>query len=143
MVPFDACAFHDAGMVSGSVGLCRGTGRGCPPSRRSGRQSRTGCHLLGHRSRLLEHQIDIRLHECSGKAITNFKATLPPSDSDLVQQLTKDPYVFDFVSMTDQHNERDLEAQLVIGVDEFFCRSALLRLQASPVRRRRAQGHQV
>ncbi|MDJ0355459.1 DUF1016 N-terminal domain-containing protein [Paenarthrobacter sp. PH39-S1] len=62
---------------------------------------------------ILVHQIGTRFRERSGKAITNFKATLPPSDSDLAQQLTKDPYVFDFVAMTDQHNERELETQLV------------------------------
>ncbi len=69
---------------------------------------------------ILVLQIDTRLHERSGKAITNFKATLPPSDSDLAQQLTKDPYVFDFVAMTDQHNERELETQLVKHMQKFL-----------------------
>ncbi len=40
------------------------------------------------------HQIDTRFRECSGKAVTIFNATLPPSDSDLARQLTKDPYIF-------------------------------------------------
>jgi len=74
----------------------------------------------GWSTRVLEHQIDVRLHERSGNAITNFKATLPPSDSDLAQQLTKDPYVFDFVAMTDKHDERELETQLVKHVQKFL-----------------------
>ncbi len=45
---------------------------------------------------------------------------MPPSDSDLAQQLTKDPYIFDFVAMTDRHNERELEAKLVDHVQKFL-----------------------
>jgi predicted nuclease of restriction endonuclease-like (RecB) superfamily len=69
---------------------------------------------------VLVRQIESRLHERSGKAVTNFKATLPPSDSDLAQQLTKDPYVFDFVAMTDRRNESELQHQLVEHVQKFL-----------------------
>ncbi|WP_413542084.1 PDDEXK nuclease domain-containing protein [Arthrobacter sp. VKM Ac-2550] len=69
---------------------------------------------------VLTHQIDSRLHERAGKATSNFKTTLPPSDSDLVQQATKDPYVFDFVAMTGQRNERELESQLIDHVQKFL-----------------------
>ncbi|MEV7662209.1 PDDEXK nuclease domain-containing protein [Paenarthrobacter sp. NPDC089316] len=69
---------------------------------------------------LLVHQISTRLHERSGQAITNFKATMVPADSDLAQQATKDPYVFDFLSMSDRHTERDLELQLVKHVEKFL-----------------------
>jgi predicted nuclease of restriction endonuclease-like (RecB) superfamily len=68
----------------------------------------------------LVHQIETRLHERSGRAVTNFEATLPPEDSDLAQQMTKDPYVFDFAAMTDRHNERELETQLVAHVRKFL-----------------------
>jgi predicted nuclease of restriction endonuclease-like (RecB) superfamily len=71
------------------------------------------------RSVLVLH-IETKLHERSGKAITNFSATLPPSDSDLAQQMTKDPYVFDFVAMTDRRNERELETQLVQHIEKFL-----------------------
>ncbi|MEW1823814.1 hypothetical protein AB0323_23920 [Arthrobacter sp. NPDC080031] len=66
---------------------------------------------------VLGYQIDNRLHERSGKAISNFRATLPPSDSDLTQQSFKDPYVFDFVAMTGKRNERELEGELVLHVE--------------------------
>lgn len=69
---------------------------------------------------VLTHQIESRLRERSGKAVTNFKATLPPSDSDLAQQLTKDPYVFDFVAMTDRRNESELQNQLMHHVQKFL-----------------------
>ncbi|WP_372463676.1 PDDEXK nuclease domain-containing protein [Arthrobacter hankyongi] len=45
---------------------------------------------------------------------------LPPSDSDLAQQATRDPYVFDFVAMTNRHNERELESHLVTHVQKFL-----------------------
>ncbi|MBB6403208.1 putative nuclease of restriction endonuclease-like (RecB) superfamily [Arthrobacter sp. AZCC_0090] len=69
---------------------------------------------------VLVYQIDTRLHERPGKAISNFRATLPPSDSDLAQQSFKDPYVFDFVAMTGKRNERELEGQLVLHVEKFL-----------------------
>lgn len=69
---------------------------------------------------VLAYQIDTRFRERSGKAITNFAATLPPSDSDLAQQATRDPYIFDFVAMTDRRNERKLEAQLIKHVQKFL-----------------------
>lgn len=43
---------------------------------------------------VLAHHIETKLSERSGKAITNFKATLPPSDSDLAQQSFKGPLCF-------------------------------------------------
>lgn len=66
------------------------------------------------------HQVETRLHERSGHAITNFRTTMMPADSDLAQQATRDPYVFDFVAMTDRRNERELELQLVQHVEKFL-----------------------
>ncbi|WP_426978243.1 PDDEXK nuclease domain-containing protein [Pseudarthrobacter sp. O4] len=69
---------------------------------------------------VLVHNIETRLNERSGKAVTNFTATLPPSDSDLAQQATKDPYVFDFLALTDRRHERELETQLVQHIEKFL-----------------------
>lgn len=69
---------------------------------------------------VLVHHIETRLHERSGQAISNFNTVLPAADSDLLQEALKDPYVFDFVSMTDRHNERELETQLVDHVEKFL-----------------------
>ena len=65
-------------------------------------------------------KIEGRLHERSGKAISNFAATLPPADSDMVQQATKDPYLFDFVGATEIRNERELERKLIDHVTAFL-----------------------
>ena len=69
---------------------------------------------------VLAHQIEGRLHERSGKAVTNFAATLPPGQSDLAQQATKDPYLFDFLATTELRNERDLERALIDHVEKFL-----------------------
>ena len=69
---------------------------------------------------VLVHHIETKRMERSGKAISNFGSTLPPVDSDLTQEATKDPYVFDFVAMTDRRNERELESQLVKHVEKFL-----------------------
>ncbi|MDI3195753.1 PDDEXK nuclease domain-containing protein [Pseudarthrobacter sp. AL07] len=69
---------------------------------------------------VLAHHIETKLHQRSGKAVNNFKATLPPSDSDLAEQSFKDPYVFDFLAMTDKRNERGLEDQLIQHVEKFL-----------------------
>jgi predicted nuclease of restriction endonuclease-like (RecB) superfamily len=69
---------------------------------------------------VLALQIDSRLHERSGRAISNFTSQLPAPDSDLAQQATKDPYVFDFVLAEQARHERDLERQLVTHVERFL-----------------------
>ncbi len=65
-------------------------------------------------------QIETRLHEREGAAITNFARTLPPPRSDLAQHSLKDPYVFDFLTLGREAHERDLEAGLVAHVERFL-----------------------
>ena len=60
------------------------------------------------------------LYERQAKAITNFSKTLPTLQSDLAQQATKDPYVFNFLTMTEGYNERELEDALVANVTKFL-----------------------
>jgi len=65
-------------------------------------------------------QIETRLHERAGKALTNFKGTLAPPHSDLAQQALKDPYVFDFLTLGPYAQERDLERGLLEHVRDFL-----------------------
>ncbi|MGH9948232.1 MAG: DUF1016 N-terminal domain-containing protein, partial [Pyrinomonadaceae bacterium] len=58
---------------------------------------------------VLEIQIETGLHLRQGKAITNFELTLPKPQSDLVQQILKSPYNFDFLGLSDEAHERDIE----------------------------------
>lgn len=65
---------------------------------------------------ILEMQIDSRLFHRQGKAITNFKTVLPSPDSDMAQQAFKDPYMFDFLMLSNIHKERDIEQGLIDNV---------------------------
>ncbi|CAN5280180.1 hypothetical protein BH20VER2_BH20VER2_00910 [soil metagenome] len=69
---------------------------------------------------VLALQIDSALHERQGKAVTNFTQTLPPPQSDLAQQITKDPYLFDFLNLHDDANERAVELGLLEHVEKFL-----------------------
>lgn len=69
---------------------------------------------------VLELQIESRLRERQGKAITNFARTLPPPQSDLAQQTLKDPYTFDFLTLGDDAHERHLERGLLTHIREFL-----------------------
>jgi len=62
---------------------------------------------------VLEHHIKTVAHQRFGTAPTNFDRILEPGSSDLAQQITKDPYVFDFLAVEPGYAERELEAALV------------------------------
>lgn len=69
---------------------------------------------------ILVMQIETRLLERQGSAITNFERTLPKTDSDLATQLLKDPYNFDFLSLTKGSQERELEKALIGHIRDFL-----------------------
>jgi predicted nuclease of restriction endonuclease-like (RecB) superfamily len=69
---------------------------------------------------VLLHQIETDLYSRAGKAVTNFAATLPAPDSDLVHQLLKDPYNFDFLTLASEAHERDLENGLIGHLKKFL-----------------------
>lgn len=69
---------------------------------------------------VLEAWIKSDLYNREGKAITNFKNTLPAPHSDIAQQSLKDPYVFDFLTLQDDHVERDLERGLIEHIQKFL-----------------------
>jgi len=65
---------------------------------------------------ILVLQIKSDFFHRQGKALTNFKVALPPLQSDLAHEALKDPYVFDFLTLTDLAREREVEGQLVSHV---------------------------
>lgn len=69
---------------------------------------------------VLALQIDGRLHERQGNAISNFSTTLPPAQSDLASQLLKDPYIFDFLTLEPSFRERELESGLLRHLQSFL-----------------------
>lgn len=69
---------------------------------------------------MLETWIKSKLHTRAGKAVTNFNRTLPAPHSDMAQQSLKDPYLFDFLTLQEEHLERDLEQGLIDHVQAFL-----------------------
>lgn len=69
---------------------------------------------------ILSLQINARAHERQGKAVHNFHATLPPPQSDLAAQVLKDPYIFDFLTLAEPFQERELELALLDQVQKFL-----------------------
>lgn len=64
--------------------------------------------------------LDTDLYERQGKAITNFRATLPPAESDLAQAITKDPYNFDFLMIRESYDEKELKDALMDNITKFL-----------------------
>jgi predicted nuclease of restriction endonuclease-like (RecB) superfamily len=69
---------------------------------------------------VLVHQIESGLYQREGKAVTNFAQTLPAAQSELAQQMLKDPYKFDFFSLSKEYTERELENGLVEHITQFL-----------------------
>jgi predicted nuclease of restriction endonuclease-like (RecB) superfamily len=65
-------------------------------------------------------QIENQLHRRLGGAVTNFEQVLPKPQSDLAQSLLKDPYHLDFLSLSKDVQERDLENALVTHIRDFL-----------------------
>lgn len=65
-------------------------------------------------------QIETNLIERQGKAVSNFKQILPETQSDLAIESLKDPYRFDFLTLTEKAQEKDIENELVKHVTEFL-----------------------
>lgn len=64
--------------------------------------------------------LDTDLYDRQGKAVTNFKYTLPIAQGELAQAITKDPYNFDFLSLTEKYNEKELKDALMDNITRFL-----------------------
>lgn len=64
--------------------------------------------------------LDTNLYDREGKAISNFTSTLPATQSDLAQQITKDPYNFDFLTLRETYDEKDLKDALMDSITKFL-----------------------
>lgn len=69
---------------------------------------------------VLKLQIESNLWERAGKAITNFETHLPAVESDLARQILKDPYDFEFLTLTEDFKERELEKGLINHIEKFL-----------------------
>lgn len=69
---------------------------------------------------ILINMISGKQFESQGKTINNFSKTLPDYDSELVRETFKDPYIFDFINITENHKERELEKALTENISKFL-----------------------
>ena len=69
---------------------------------------------------VLVHQIDSGLYHRQGQALTNFERTLPAPQSELAQEILKDPHTFDFLTLGPDMQERELHRGLVYHLRDFL-----------------------
>ncbi|WP_347278129.1 PDDEXK nuclease domain-containing protein [Leptolyngbya sp. FACHB-541] len=69
---------------------------------------------------ILTQRVESGLYRRQGEgALTNFNQTLPQPQTDLAQQILRDPYNFDFLSLGSEAQERELETALIRHIREF------------------------
>lgn len=69
---------------------------------------------------VLEMWIDSDLYHRQGKALNNFQKSLPSTQSDLAEQILKDPYSFDFLTIASEAREREIEDGLMNHLQKFL-----------------------
>lgn len=69
---------------------------------------------------VLMNFLDTDLYDRQGKAVTNFKKLLPPVQSDLAQEMTRDPYNFDFLTIRKNYDEKELKDALMEHVQNLL-----------------------
>ena len=74
----------------------------------------------GWSSTILELQIESCLMERTGKSTNNFSVALPPLESDMANQIFKDPYLFDFLGTDILRREVEVEQQLIEHIQKFL-----------------------
>ena len=69
---------------------------------------------------VLMNFLDTGLYEREGKAVSNFQAALPLPQGDLAQEITKDPYNFNFLTLEENYKEKDLKKALLANITKFL-----------------------
>jgi len=69
---------------------------------------------------MLLNFLDVGFYEASGKSINNFDKRLPTVQSDLAKEVIKDPYNFDFLTLTEGYREKELEDALTENITKFL-----------------------
>lgn len=69
---------------------------------------------------VLVFQVESQLHKRIAKTANNFEVALPPLDSDMANQIFKDPYIFDFLGTADTRREKELENKLIEHLEKFL-----------------------
>lgn len=69
---------------------------------------------------VLSMQMEKNLYKREGKAVTNFKQKLPSPQSEFAQNVLKNPYLFDFLSLGNEAQEREIEKGLIAHIEKFL-----------------------
>ena len=69
---------------------------------------------------VLMNFLDTDLYEREGKAVTNFKSALPLPQGDLAQEITRDPYNFNFLTLDADYREKELKSALIANITRFL-----------------------
>jgi predicted nuclease of restriction endonuclease-like (RecB) superfamily len=69
---------------------------------------------------MLNMQIESNYHLRIGNSSNNFKVALKDSNSDLANNIIKDPYIFDFLTLKETCKEKELENALINRIKEFL-----------------------
>ena len=69
---------------------------------------------------VLLNYLDSGLYERQGKAVNNFSSALPAPQGDLAREITRDPYQFDFLTIRDDYDERELKDALMTNISQFL-----------------------
>ena len=68
---------------------------------------------------VLMNFLDTGLYEREGKAISNFQTALLLPQGNLAQEITKDPYNFNFLTLDKSYHENDLKKALLANITKF------------------------
>jgi len=68
----------------------------------------------------LESNISNRLFDRQGQAVSNFEARMPAEEAAIAKEALKDPYLFDFLGIGDEAQERDVEGALTRHITRFL-----------------------
>ena len=69
---------------------------------------------------VLMNFISTDLYKSQGKSINNFDRLLPDIQSDLAKETLKNPYNFDFLALTENFKEKELEDALISNITKFL-----------------------
>ena len=69
---------------------------------------------------VLMNFLEADLYSAQGKSLNNFSRLLPEAQSDLAREIIKDPYNFDFLTLTDKYKEKELEDALIDNIAKFL-----------------------
>jgi len=69
---------------------------------------------------VLMNFIEADLYAAQGKALNNFSRLLPEPQSDLANEIIKDPYNFGFLTLTEKYKEKELENALIDNIAKFL-----------------------